>query len=131
MSQPGAHWKPCFLSVNIVEKLGAFVTQPAHHFGVDQQPSLCGGLLLSLDMSQAFDRLPRSHLCRGFDMLEVPPHLSQFFLRWLDEATYHFEHRRMPCSVTATQGVRQGCEASPLGWKNIWSHMQKQIFSMP
>ena len=79
-------------------------------------PTLCGGIILSLDMSQAFDRLPRSHLRRGFDMLHVPEHLSQFFIRWLDEATYHFEHRRMPCSVPTSQGVRQGCKASPMEW---------------
>ena len=70
--------------------------------------------MLSLDMSQAFDRLPRHHLATGMQMLNIDPLLSQLFLKWLDQATYHFQHRRVPCSVTTTQGVRQGCKASPL-----------------
>ena len=80
------------------------------------QPLLAGGMMLSLDMSQAFDRLPRHHLAAGLQLLEIDPALSQFFLKWLDQATYHFQHRRSPCSVTTTQGVRQGCKASPLEW---------------
>ena len=75
-----------------------------------------GGLLLSFDMSQAFDRLPRQQLAIGFDWLNVDPQLSQLFLKWLHEATYHFDHRRVPCQVPSPQGVRQGCKASPLEW---------------
>ena len=79
-------------------------------------PPLRGGLMLRLDMSQAFDRLPRNQLSTGFQLLQVPSSLSQFFMHWLDQATYHFDHRRIPCSVVTTQGVRQGCKASPMEW---------------
>ena len=72
--------------------------------------------MLSLDMSQAFDRLPRDQLAAGFDWLNVDPHLSQLFLLWLHEATYHFQHRRVSCQVKTSQGVRQGCKASPMEW---------------
>ena len=77
---------------------------------------LVGGMMLSLDMSQAFDRLPRSHLAEGFQHLDIDPTLTSFFLHWLHEATYHFQHRGSKCSITTTQGVRQGCKASPLEW---------------
>ena len=77
---------------------------------------LAGGLILSLDMSQAFDRLPRDTLEAGLNELQVDPKLSQLFLKWLHQATYHFQHRRTPCSVPTSQGVRQGCKASPIEW---------------
>ena len=53
---------------------------------------LAGGLMLSLDMSQAFDRLPRAHLAAGFQRLNLDPVLVQYFMHWLHEATYHFQH---------------------------------------
>ena len=43
-----------------------------------QAPPLRGGMMLSLDMSQAFDRLPRDKLATGFT--RVSDALSQFFL---------------------------------------------------
>ena len=85
----------------------------AHHTAI---PMICGGMILSLDMSQAFDRLPRTILAKGFAMLEVDPQLSQFFLKWLDQASYHFDHRKITNTVLTSQGVRQGCKASPIEW---------------
>ena len=55
-------------------------------------------------------------LATGFDWLSVDSTLSQLFLKWLHEATYHFQHRRVPCQILTSQGVRQGCKASPLEW---------------
>ena len=81
-----------------------------------EPPPPSGRLMLSLDMSQALDRLPRNHLPAGFELLNVPSSLAQFFLQWLDQATYHFDHRRLKCSIVTSQGVRQGCKASPMEW---------------
>ena len=77
---------------------------------------LTGGLILSLDMCQAFDRLPRATLADGLQQLGIDPFLSQLFMKWLHQATYHFQHRRTHCSVETSQGVRQGCKASPIEW---------------
>ena len=91
-----------------------------------------GGLMLSIDMSQAFDRLPLDQLALGFDWLQVDPQLSQLFQLWLHEATYHFQHRRVPCHVQTTQGVRQGCKASPLEWTIFLTILLCRLdFAMP
>ena len=85
------------------------------HAGFCQAP-LAGGALLSLDMSQAFDRLPRQHLLKGFQMTSVPEEIQLLFMHWLHYASYHIHHRGIDASVTSSRGVRQGCKASPMEW---------------
>ena len=79
-------------------------------------PAFFGGAILSLDMSQAFDRLPRHLLHQGFNMTGVPSELALLFEHWLHEARYHIHHRGIECSILTGRGVRQGCKASPLEW---------------
>ena len=79
-------------------------------------PDLAGGAILSLDMSQAFDRLPRDWLQHGFDITQVPPEISQMFMLWLQDAEYHLDHRGVKAAVLSNRGVRQGCKASPTEW---------------
>ena len=78
--------------------------------------SLAGGALLSLDMSKAFDKLPRHMLHEGFQLTAVPPTIAQLFLHWLQGAQYHLSHCGVNCTICSTRGVRQGCKASPLEW---------------
>ena len=80
------------------------------------RPPLCGGLMLSLDMSQAFDRLPRSELLAGFNLIAPSSHLAWMLMHWLTEVRYHFQHRGYKATVNTSRGVRQGCKASPLEW---------------
>ena len=72
--------------------------------------------MLSLDMSEAFDRLPRQHLHAGFDLAGVPKQLALLFEHWLHNARYHIHHRGIDCTIPSNRGVRQGCKASPLEW---------------
>ena len=80
------------------------------------QTCLAGGAILSLDMSQAFDRLPRERLHQGFQLAGVPEDLSLLFEHWLKDARYHIHHRGIDCAIDSSRGVRQGCKASPLEW---------------
>ena len=51
-----------------------------------------GGAILSLHMSQAFDRLPRQHFYEGFQQSDIPEELQLLFMHWLHEARYHITH---------------------------------------
>ena len=88
---------------------------------------LAGGALLSLDMSQAFDRLPRTYLAQGFADCQVPPDLAQMFLGWLHNATYHIDHRGVKASIATSRGVRQGCKASPIEWTIFLVSLMKKL----
>ena len=75
-----------------------------------------GGLCLSLDLSEAFDRMPRERLGPGLDQVNCPPDLKVLLLAWLHGAAYHIDHRGQSCQLVPTRGTRQGCVASPLQW---------------
>ena len=75
-----------------------------------------GGLCLSLDLSEAFDRMPRDRLGPGLDQVHCPPDLKVLHLAWLHGAAYHIDHRGQTCHIIPTRGTRQGCVASPLQW---------------
>ena len=75
-----------------------------------------GGLCLSLDLSEAFDRMPRDRLGPGLDQVHCPSDLKVLLLAWLHGAAYHIDHRGQTCHIIPTRGTRQGCVASPLQW---------------
>ena len=77
---------------------------------------LRGGLILSLDLKQAPDRLPRPQLAQGLHLCGCPPELSTVLMHWLEGARYAIAHRGHKLQILTTRGVRQGCKASPLEW---------------
>ena len=79
-----------------------------------RQDTFCGGLMLSLDLKQAYDRLPRQFLAAGLHSCGCPPEISSVLLSWLTDARYHVRHRGLRASVHTQRGVRQGCRASPI-----------------
>lgn len=92
-----------------------------------QRPGLCGGLLFSLDMKQAFDRLSRSALRKGLHLSHCPPEITELFLHWLDQAKYHVHHRGHHHAIPTTCGVRQGCKASPLQWTAFLMYLMHEF----
>ena len=85
-----------------------------------QTPQLGGGLILSMDLKQAYDRLPRQQLAEGLAFCGCPSSLQTVLLHWLDEAHYHLRHRGLSRSMRTSRGVRQGCRASPLEMEDLF-----------
>ena len=73
--------------------------------GVQYRP-LVGGLQVCLDLSAAFDLLPRQMLEQAMQLARVPNDVQQVLLAWLDQAVYKFEHKQQ----------RGRCRASPILW---------------
>ena len=79
------------MCVNIAVRLDHYVRVLVRLTGEDHRAlALFGSLLLSLDMSQAFDRLPSSYLAQGFDMFQVDPSLSQLFSQMVGSGNVSF-----------------------------------------
>ena len=75
---------------------------------------ISGAITLSLDMEQAFDRLPRSLVIRALQAASVPAHLIHLVDVWHRHAYYHIAHGGLSAKVQSQQGVRQGCLLAPL-----------------
>eukprot|EP00439_Symbiodinium_sp_Y106_P015242 s10585_g2.t1 len=75
---------------------------------------ISGAITLSLDMEQAFDRLPKSLIIRALQAAQVPAHLIHLVDVWHRNACYHLQHGGHTAKVQVQQGVRQGCLLAPL-----------------
>ena len=86
----------------------------AHSAG--RRPSLKGGVQLSLDLSKAFDRLPRSRLEEALRRLQVPDNLTQLILYIHYEMLLVFHKDDYVAELHTNSGIRQGCGLAPLMW---------------
>ena len=75
-----------------------------------------GGLILSLDLSAAFDSVPRLYIKNSLLAAGVSDSDAQIIMAWLDGSNYHLQHAQIDIRVRTDKGVRQGCVLSPLLW---------------
>ena len=89
----------------------ADVTPHQRHAGFERA-ELIGGIQLCLDVSMAFDRVPRLVLEEALLQMRMAEDLVALIINWHIDTTY--------CSgdiaINANRGVRQGCVAAPLVW---------------
>ena len=82
-----------------------------------QKRSACaGGLQVSVDFSQAFDRVDRRLLVSALKFLEVPDDLVDVILRWTQNTVFHIDKADASESYHSSTGIRQGCKLSPTLW---------------
>ena len=74
-----------------------------------------GGLTFSLDLSNAFDTA-RDHLADGMKHVALSKPLQDLLLSWLNDVSYHVQHKGHCETIPVTRGIRQGCVASPFLW---------------
>ena len=77
---------------------------------------LRGGVQLSLDLSKAFDRLPRSKLEEALRRINVHPDLIQLILYIHYEMLLVFCKNEYTSEIHTNSGIRQGCGLAPLLW---------------
>ena len=108
---------------------------PIHHSAQGlQSVQLGGGLIVTMDLSKAFDMVPRSRLFRCLSSLGVPNFLLDFLHAIYFETSYTFQHRGQTRSLDTSRGIRQGCKAAPTLWAayatglllNICQHIDEQ-----
>eukprot|EP00438_Fugacium_kawagutii_P035027 Skav228314 [mRNA] locus=scaffold3685:30397:36963:- [translate_table: standard] len=79
-------------------------------------PQLQGGVLLSLDLSKAFDKVPRAALYASFQRLGIPTSLINLIASIYSCTHFTFTHRGETRTVQTGRGIRQGCKAAPTFW---------------
>ena len=98
-------------------------TIEAHHYPVHQQAfglqpgELGGGLLLSLDLSKAFDTVCRKRLFMGLQRLGVKDSLLCLLKSIYCNTSFCVLNTKVvDGNFKTTRGIRQGCRAAPALW---------------
>eukprot|EP00439_Symbiodinium_sp_Y106_P002331 s6462_g1.t1 len=80
----------------------------------ESRPKCVGGAALSLDLSRAFDALPRASLAESLRTAGVPASLCCAVLDVHEQCKYNIRHQQHAGTFSMEKGVRQGCVLSPL-----------------
>ena len=103
-------------------------TMSIHHRYAGHTPEpFVGGLALSLDLTQAFDRLRRDILVSALQEAQVPAPYICLIVAWHQDAKYHILHAGQDLDVDAQQGVRQGCLLAPLIFACATGYLLKRL----
>ena len=78
-------------------------------------PGLIGGLQVSIDLTKAYDRLPRCVLQQALENIQTPDSLITLILYIHDNARVCIRRHGQAADIGG-RGVRQGCGLSPLLW---------------
>ena len=77
---------------------------------------LSGGAMLKLDMSTAFDLLPRHSLTTSLEWIGCSSELIRLIVTWHETCHYHIGHGSATHPVPLLRGIRQGCCLAPFLW---------------
>ena len=77
---------------------------------------LVGGLQVSVDLTQAFDQMPRWLLLQGMRSMGLDEDFVSVVMQWITQSEYEVSHMGHTRRFAASRGVRQGCVASPILW---------------
>lgn len=89
------------------------IHQQAHGL---QMSSLQGGLLISLDLTRAFDSVERSDMIRALQYFGVSSDLIAFVCHIYRDTSFSFEHKGHEQRFGTSRGIRQGCKSAPMLW---------------
>ena len=79
-----------------------------------QAQQCCGGVTLSIDLSRAFDQLPRWGLVASLRHAQVPEPLINLVVVVHENCIYRVKHGAYSGDFPLQVGVRQGCTLAPL-----------------
>ena len=85
--------------------------------------------MLSLDISKAYDKLPRSELYQALTHAKVDADLIAIIMAINSEAKLQIRHGGISHVVDTKQGIRQGCGLSPIVWAIYSAYVLKAIQS--
>ena len=93
-----------------------------------QQRLACsGGIQVFLDLTQAFDCVPRDRLNNAILALLPRADLASLLLEWHHDTSYHISHLNFEDELATNLGVRQGCPSAPLLWTLFLHHCMTEF----
>ena len=97
-----------------------------------KQPDCSGCLLVSLDLTNAFDLVDREQLFTYLSSLDIPQDLVNVIRGWHFHSEYSLELGDKCYQIVTGRGVRQGCTLAPLLWLiYLYSTIEELRASVP
>ena len=98
-----------------------------------KQSACVGGIMISIDLSRAFDALPRSALQASMDFANIDRETQYLILLIHERCQYRVEHAGYADTFSMGKGVRQGCCLSPILFAvyTAWIHHQLSQVTTP
>ncbi|CAE7364162.1 unnamed protein product [Symbiodinium sp. CCMP2592] len=81
-----------------------------------KQKVAIGGIQLAIDLSTAFDRVPRERLYQALIWAGASETLARTIIDLHEVCKYSINHRGRHSHINMRRGVRQGCTLAPLLW---------------
>ena len=86
-----------------------------------------GSIVLSLDLSKAFDSVNRQGLMHALEQLGVDARTRQHVQQLHTDTTYHMTISGVPIAVSVTSGIKQGCKLAPILWSALTLALLEQL----
>ena len=83
------------------------------------RPQVFGGCQLLLDLTGAFDAMPREHLYSAFSLIGLPHDLISLLMTWHTQTSYVIQWKGLSAEQSTFRGVRQGCRGAPFFWASF------------
>ena len=99
------------------------------HATTSSQPRLhcAGGIMLFIDLTRAFDQVPRHILQAALHRAGLDPKLQSLILHWHCNTCYHIDINNTCRSIPVNRGVRQGCSIAPYLWPAIMALLLDEL----
>lgn len=101
-----------------------------HHLHTGTRPKLAGGVLISLDLSKAFDTVDRRRLFAQMHHLHIDSSLISLVQAIYSQSRFSFEYKGCFRQALTQRGIQQGCKAAPLLWAIFTSGIIDKLSSL-
>ena len=115
---PGRSTSDCLLTIfqHIRETRDVMATHAKTRVKQSRSQDVKGGLMVTIDLTKAFDTVCRQHVSDGLKMLSLEPELEQALNMFLAGGTYEVLHKGLKGIVQSTRGIKQGSKEAPFEW---------------
>ena len=95
-----------------------------------ERPALYGGVLISLDLTKAFDSVHRVKIYEALEHFAVEPSFITFLQQIYQDTSFTLVHRGQKRTIPTFKGIRQGCKAAPCLWAIIVAFVMDQLSAL-